>query len=161
MEEYNHFIDRFKARKKEHKKFFQRLKKMPKGQLDQAFNQAHDEAFEKIDCLKCANCCTSISPMVTERDVDRLAKFLRMKPVQVVNDFLVKDTDGTYIMNNTPCPFLGNDNYCSVYEGRPKACREYPHTNHLKMHGLLNLAKKNASYCPAVADILTTLMNEK
>ncbi len=133
---------------------------MPKGALDQAFAEAHEETFEEIDCLKCANCCTSISPMVTERDIDRLAKFLRLKPSQLVDDYLKQDDDGTYIMNSTPCPFLGPDNYCSVYEGRPKACREYPHTDHLKMHNLLNLAKKNASYCPAVAGVLEKLMDK-
>lgn len=28
-----------------------------------------------------------------------------------------------------PCPLLGRDNYCAVYADRPKACREYPHTD--------------------------------
>jgi hypothetical protein len=45
------------------------------------------------------------------------------------------------------------DNYCMVYESRPKACREYPHTDRKKFAQLLSLTEKNLDTCPAVLDI--------
>jgi Fe-S-cluster containining protein len=131
-------------------------KRAPKN-LDEQFEKAHDEVFEKINCLDCGNCCRTTSPMLFEKDIDRLAKHLRIKPRDFVKDYLFLDTDGIYAFRQTPCPFLGEDNACSVYEERPKACREYPHTNMRKMHTLLGLAEKNASICPAVLEILKKL----
>ncbi|WP_332911960.1 YkgJ family cysteine cluster protein [Algoriphagus boritolerans] len=55
-----------------------------------------------------------------------------------------------------PCPFLGADNKCLVYEDRPKACREYPHTNRKNMLGILDLSLKNTLVCPAVSKIFFT-----
>lgn len=42
--------------------------------------ELHEEAFEHIDCLTCANCCKTTSPRILQKDVDRLAAALRMKP---------------------------------------------------------------------------------
>jgi Fe-S-cluster containining protein len=61
------------------------------------------------------------------------------------------------VLQSTPCPFLGPDNYCSVYEQRPKACREYPHTDRRRQKQLLELNLKNAQMCPAVHDIMERL----
>jgi Fe-S-cluster containining protein len=52
---------------------------------------------------------------------------------------------------------LGDDNACSVYDDRPKACREFPHTNHRKMHTHLALAQHNIEICPAVFAIVEQL----
>lgn len=131
-----------------------RLKKRPPSNLDQQFEWAHEQIFSETDCLECANCCKTTSPMLFEKDIERLSKHLKMKPGKFIEQFLYLDTDGIYAFKQTPCPFLGGDNFCSVYEHRPKACREYPHTNMRKMHTLLSLAEKNLSICPAVAQIL-------
>ncbi|MEZ5067203.1 MAG: YkgJ family cysteine cluster protein [Bacteroidia bacterium] len=32
------------------------------------------------------------------------------------------------VLKKSPCPFLLDDNHCSIYSIRPQACREYPHT---------------------------------
>ncbi|MBT6808887.1 MAG: YkgJ family cysteine cluster protein, partial [Flavobacteriales bacterium] len=58
---------------------------------------------------------------------------------------------------SVPCTFLGMDNYCSIYEVRPKACREFPHTDRIKQHQLLGITEKNVEVCPAVFNIIEKL----
>jgi Fe-S-cluster containining protein len=58
----------------------------------------------------------------------------------LVETYLLLDEEHDYVFRQQPCPFLGVDNYCSIYEVRPKACREYPHTDRDKFHQLLNLS---------------------
>lgn len=140
-------------------KFIKQLKKKKPKDLDQRFAEAHDEVFEEVDCLTCANCCKTTSPMFFDKDIERLASHLKMKPGDFIEQYLFLDTDGIYALKSSPCPFLGDDNYCAVYEYRPKACREYPHTNHRKMISKLNLALKNTDVCPAVENILERLKN--
>ncbi|HHB52620.1 MAG TPA: YkgJ family cysteine cluster protein, partial [Saprospiraceae bacterium] len=60
-----------------------------------------------------------------------------------------------FVFSQTPCVFLEDNNYCSIYEIRPKACREYPHTDSKKIS--LGLMKKNISVCPAVFEIVEEL----
>ena len=64
------------------------------------------------------------------------------------------DNEGDYVLTTAPCPFLGADNYCSVYEDRPLACREYPHTDRKNMYQILGLTRKNMEVCPAVTHIV-------
>lgn len=134
-----------------------KLKQKPPRNLDEQFETLHDLAFAKIDCLTCGNCCKTTSPMLFEKDIDRLSSHLKMKPGDFVAQYLMLDTDGLYCFKQTPCPFLGDDNACSVYNDRPKACREFPHTNHRKMHTHLALAHQNIEICPAVFAIVEQL----
>jgi len=148
-----------KARKKQEafRKTVKALKKRTPKRLDEWFEDAHEKAFETLDCLDCANCCSTTSPMFFDKDIERLAAHLRMKPGAFIEQYLFLDTDGIYALKHTPCPFLGADRYCSVYEYRPKACREFPHTQHRKMVQKLDLAVTNSSICPAVFHILEML----
>jgi len=131
-------------------------KKKPKN-LDRLTQELHDKAFSHIDCLACANCCKSISPIITDKDIQRIAKHLRMRPAQFSEMYLLLDDENDYVFKQQPCPFLGSDNYCSIYEARPKACREYPHTDREKFHQLLKLSVKNTLICPAVLEVLEGL----
>jgi Fe-S-cluster containining protein len=142
------------------KKLFDRLKRTKPKDLDERFHRLHDEAFEQIDCLTCANCCRTTSPIFYQKDIERLAKALRLRPSEFMARYLHVDADGDYVLNVAPCPFLGPDNYCSVYADRPTACREYPHTNRKRMVQVLDLAAKNAVICPAVQWIVERLKVE-
>ena len=133
------------------------IKKKPPKNLDAIFQDYHDEAFKNINCLDCGNCCKTSSPMLFEKDIERLASHLKMKPGVFYQKYLTIDEDDFNVFKETPCPFLGSDNACAVYEYRPKACREYPHTNQRKMHTLLGLAEINAGICPAVLSIVKKL----
>lgn len=147
------FKVKVKQEKKQTRKIFADLKKRKAKQLDQDFSAAHEEVFSHIDCLSCANCCKTAGPRLLQDDIDRLAKNLRMKAGDFMEKYVRTDEDGDWVMKSLPCPFLGDDNYCRVYEARPKACRDYPHTDRNRMHQILALTEKNASYCPAVFEM--------
>ena len=114
----------------------------------------HDEISDRTNCLECANCCRSLGPRITDKDVEKMGKALRMKPVDVVSRYLRVDEDGDMVFRSMPCPFLGDDNYCAIYESRPKACREYPHTDRKKFFQIYKLSVKNASTCPIVYEVM-------
>jgi uncharacterized protein len=139
------------------KKYLLSLKKKDPRTVDDAFHELHEEVFEEMDCLTCANCCKTTSPIFYDADIERLAKHLRMKPVEFAGQYLKVDDDGDQVLKTAPCPFLGDDNYCHVYEARPKACREYPHTDRKKMVQILELTHKNTQVCPAVFEIVERL----
>lgn len=138
----------------ENKRFFQKLKKKPPRDLDVTMQALHDQTFSKIDCLACANCCKTTGPLFTDKDIERLAKYHKMKPQQFIANYLRIDEDNDYVLQGVPCVFLGADNYCSVYEARPKACREYPHTDRKKFHQISHLTLKNVAICPAAFEIV-------
>lgn len=142
--------------------FLQYYKKNKKrlGKMDTIVQQLHDEVSEKIDCLKCANCCRSLGPAIYDKDIERMAKALRIKPSEVVSSYLRIDEDGDYVFKSMPCPFLMNDNYCSIYESRPKACREYPHTDRKNFEQIYKLTVKNTSTCPIAYEVLCKLMDK-
>ena len=139
------------------KKFYaknkQRLMRM-----DKDIEGLHNKFSSEIDCLKCGNCCRSLGPMILEKDIDILSKSLKMKSSDFIEKYLRKDEDGDFVFQSMPCPFLGSDNYCSVYESRPKACREYPHTDRKKFHQVYDLTIKNASTCPIAFKVLDGLI---
>jgi Fe-S-cluster containining protein len=139
--------------------FFKKNKKKIEN-ADELVLQLHDHAFKQIDCLDCANCCRSLGPRITEKDIDQLAKTLRIKPHKVIENYLRVDEDKDYVFQSMPCPFLMDDNYCSVYENRPKACREYPHTDRRKFYQVYQLTVKNAYTCPVAYAVLEQLQKE-
>lgn len=150
-------LERASQLKQENKKFLQKLKKQKPKDLDRTVASMHEDAFEDIDCLACANCCKTTSPLFKEKDIDRLARHFKVRPGTFIEQYLHIDRDGDYVFNGAPCPFLGEDNYCAVYEARPNACREYPHTDRKKFHQILSLTHKNTTVCPAVARIVEQL----
>lgn len=154
-------LDLANQNKSENKILTKKLKKSKPKKLDDAVHQLHDETFDKIDCLECANCCKTTSPAIYERDIDRLAKHLRIKPSKLIEEYLVKDEDNDYVFKSAPCPFLDYENYCTVYESRPLACREYPHTNRKRFYQVLDLSLTNTLICPAVATIFEELQHKK
>jgi Fe-S-cluster containining protein len=136
------------------KPVLKRIKKKKPKDLDTFVHNLHEEYFQEVDCLSCGNCCKSLGPRITDRDIDRLVKHLRIKPSAFVEKYLRIDEDNDYVFKSMPCPFLDDDNYCMVYEYRPKACREYPHTNRPKFVQILDLSLKNCETCPVVCKIL-------
>lgn len=141
------------------KQFFKKNKKKIES-ADELIFRLHEQAFSKTDCLSCANCCRTLGPRITEKDIDRIAKALRIKPAKVIENYLRVDEDNDYVFQSMPCPFLMDDNYCSIYEARPKACREYPHTDRRKFYQIYNLTVKNAYTCPVAYSVLENLQRE-
>ena len=142
---------------KENKKFFKQLKRVKPKVLDQKMHQLHEEVFACTDCLECANCCSTTGPLFTNIDIGRIAKHLRIKPSEFTEKYLRIDEDKDYVLQQVPCAFLGEDNRCSIYNVRPKACREFPHTDRIKQYQILDLTQKNVAVCPAVYEIVEKL----
>lgn len=146
-----------KDKHKENKAFFTKLKKKPPKQLDYIMQDLHDTEFERTDCLECANCCKTTGPLFTDKDIVRIAKYFKLKPHEFTEQFLRLDEENDYVLQSVPCTFLGADNYCSIYEVRPKACREFPHTNRKKFQQISNLTLKNVAICPAAYNIVEAM----
>ena len=148
-------------KKQENQLFFKNLKKKTPKNLDLVMQDLHEKVFEQTDCLACANCCKTASPIVTLKDIERISKHLRMKEFAFMEKYLYKDVDDFWAFKETPCPFLDADNYCLIYDNRPKACNEYPHTNRRKFIQITELTLKNIEICPAVFEIVEALKKEK
>jgi Fe-S-cluster containining protein len=146
-----------RAARKEHAALVKRLSKSDSHKLDERVHAIHEAVFEAINCLDCANCCRTLGPRITDTDVRRIASFLRIKPSKFMENYLLIDEEGDYIFRSMPCPFLGMDNYCSIYDTRPKACSEYPHTDRRRVYQVMALTLKNSTVCPAVFEILEQL----
>ena len=145
-----------KAKEKfgENKKFFAKLKKKPPKNLDYVMQELHDVEFKRTDCLECANCCKTTGPLFTNADIERISKHFRLKPQRFIETYLRLDEENDYVLKKVPCTFLGADNHCSIYDVRPKACREFPHTDRKKFQQISNLTLKNVAICPAAFNIV-------
>ncbi|MFC5681540.1 YkgJ family cysteine cluster protein [Flavobacterium sp. MAHUQ-51] len=143
-----------KDKQVENKKYFDKLKKKAPKNLDYVMQDLHDTEFKKTDCLQCANCCKTTGPLFTSADIERISKHLRQKPQQFIEQYLRIDEDNDYVLQKVPCSFLDTDNTCFIYDVRPKACREFPHTDRKKFQQITNITLKNIPICPAVYNIV-------
>lgn len=150
-------IDEKAKNQLELKKKMQHLKKINHRKLDDVFHAAHIFEFKKMDCLTCANCCKTTSPIFRDVDIQRISKRLGVKSQKFIETYLKKDEEDDYVLMQSPCAFLDTDNTCSIYEDRPLACKEYPHTNRKNMYQILDLTAKNYEVCPVVAKIVDSI----
>jgi Fe-S-cluster containining protein len=123
-----------------------------------------EEIEDSIDCLQCANCCRVATAKVTERDVERLSKYLRLKPGRFLADFTVESEEEGVVLKRdkkTGCVFL-NGNECTVYDARPDSCQKFPHV----VRGNGSIASRmwelidRACYCPIVYNSLEAFKDE-
>jgi Fe-S-cluster containining protein len=142
-------------RQKLYKNYLQRAKK--NDVLDQ-LPALHTAAFEKIDCLQCANCCKTYSPRFKTPDIKRISRLLKMRESDFIDTYLRVDEDGDFVVKSTPCPFLGADNFCSIYEDRPSDCRRFPYTDEDVIFKRQLLTLKNSTFCPATYLVLEGLL---
>ena len=149
---------KYKDKQKPLKQFLARadknavLKKLP---------ALHEEAFERIDCLQCAACCKNYSPRFKTPDVKRISKHVGMKEGEFIDTHLRVDEDGDFVVKSSPCPFLGADNACSIYDVRPSDCGRFPYTDEDVIVKRQPLTLKNASFCPITFFVLERLMEGK
>lgn len=144
-----------KERQKIYKNYLQRASK---NTVLRQLPDYHEEAFSKVDCLQCANCCKNFSPRFKTPDIKRLSKLLRLRESDFIETYLKVDEDGDYVANTSPCPFLGDDNYCSIYEDRPSDCRRFPYTDEDVIFKRQPLTLKNSTFCPITYFVLEKLV---
>lgn len=144
-----------KERQKIYKQYLQRAQK---NTVLRQLPDLHDEAFSRVDCLQCANCCKNFSPRFKTPDIKRLSKLLQLRESDFIETYLKVDEDGDYVANTSPCPFLGSDNYCSIYEDRPSDCRRFPYTDEDVIFKRQPLTLKNSTFCPITYFVLEKLV---
>lgn len=144
-------------RQSDYKKF---LSQSDNKRYYKKLNTLHEEAFSKISCLDCARCCKNYSPRFKQNDIRRVSKALGMKSNTFIDTYLVLDDEGDYVVTTKPCPFLGVDNTCNIYEYRPNDCARFPYTNEDILFKKKNITLKNSTFCPAVYYVLERLIGD-
>lgn len=152
-------LDNWQQKSKDHTKQYKNfLQRADKNKVLKALPDLHEEAFEKIDCLNCAACCKNYSPRFKTTDIKRISKHLKLRESVFIDTYLNLDSDGDYVVKSSPCPFLGSDNYCSIYDQRPSDCHRFPYTDEDVLLKRPAITLKNATFCPAVYFVLEKLM---
>ena len=140
------------------KKYKQFLQRPDKNKVLKQLPVLHEEAFSKINCLECAACCKNYSPRFKTPDLKRIAKHLKMKEGDFIEKYLVLDHEGDYVVRSKPCPFLGQDNYCGIYEVRPSDCARFPYTDEDVILKRPTITLKNSTFCPITYYVLEKLI---
>ncbi len=81
-----------------------------------------------------------------------------MRESDFIETYLKVDEDGDFVVKKLPCPFLGADNFCSIYEERPSDCRRFPYTDEDIIVKRKELTLKNSGFCPITYYVLEKLM---
>lgn len=153
-------LENWQKKSKDHQKQYKQfLQRADKNKVLKQLPRLHEEAFEKIDCLSCAACCRNYSPRFKTPDIKRISKHLKMKEGDFIETYLRLDEDGDYVVKSTPCPFLGADNFCSIYEVRPSDCERFPYTDEDVLLKRASITMKNSTFCPIVFYVLEKLTN--
>jgi len=135
------------------------LQRPDKNKVLNQLPDLHEEAFSKVDCLQCANCCKNYSPRFKTPDVKRISKHLKMRESEFIDQYLKVDEDGDFVAKTSPCPFLGADNFCSIYDQRPSDCHRFPYTDEDVFFKRKELTLKNVSFCPIAYFVLEKLIS--
>ena len=134
------------------------LLKADKNKVLKQLPDLNEAAYENINCLNCAACCKNYSPRFKTPDIKRISKHLDLKEGVFIEKYLNLDEEGDYVVNTKPCPFLGDDNYCSIYDVRPSDCARFPYTDEDVILKRVPLTLKNSSFCPIVYFVLEELV---
>ena len=77
---------------------------------DELAGELHRQAFQIVDCTRCANCCKTMDIVFSDEDVERIAGHLEMANSDFIETYLeANKEDGPYKARQKPCPFLGED----------------------------------------------------
>src|SRR6267154_1464064 len=123
-------LEQIKKNRKQKKallKFLRGLTHRKVKNLDAKAIALNNEAFTKVDCLKCANCCKTMHPTWKKAEVKRVAQHVGLSYKEYFDKHLVLE-DGDIMNKKAPCQHLGKDNMCSIYDIRPADCKGFPHT---------------------------------
>jgi Fe-S-cluster containining protein len=152
-------LNNWEKKTADHQKNYRRfLHRADKNRVLKQLPDFHEEAFEKVDCLQCANCCKNYSPRFKTPDIKRISRYLQMKESVFITTYLYLDDEGDYVVKTKPCPFLGKDNRCSVYEVRPSDCERFPYTSEDVILKRPHLTLKNTTFCPITYFVLEKLL---
>jgi Fe-S-cluster containining protein len=145
------FRKKVSVHKRSFRRFLTRLEKKTPAGLDKLVEKTEKEVWREVDCLSCANCCKTMTPTYTGKDIKRIASHLEMTADAFKKKWLRKEkSTGDWLNKNTPCQFLNpEDNKCSIYEVRPADCSGFPHLPKKRMKDYIHIHKQNVEFCPA------------
>ena len=144
--------------------FVKRRLSLSNAELDTVVQETTDAVWEGVDCLTCGNCCRSPQITVDDKDVQRLAKRLNLTPKEFERKYLVRGEGKERYFASAPCPFLGEDNACAVYEDRPQACHDFPYLHAGNFRSRVYVTLDNIAGCPIAFNVwqrLKTRFTEK
>jgi len=140
----------------ENERFRRHMKTHP--QSDRILRRIAEGIEEQIDCTQCANCCRVATVKLSGRDIERLARYLRLSPAAFLAEYTAESDEEGAILRRTEeagCVFL-DGTACTVYEARPDTCQRFPHL----VRGNGSIASRmwqfidRACYCPIVYNAL-------
>jgi Fe-S-cluster containining protein len=131
---------------------------------DRILRRIAEQVQDQVDCRQCGECCRVATATVSERDIERLAKYFRIKPAQFIAEYVMQTEDEGMVLRRdeqTGCVFLSG-NECTVYDARPETCQRFPHL----VRGNGSIVSRmwqfvdRACYCPIVYNSLEAFKDE-
>jgi len=156
------FAIKVEAKKKGFRRFITKIENQPPKNLNELAIETDKQVWQEIDCTTCANCCKTMTPTFTPKDIKRAATFLHMTPAAFKAKWLIKEKKDTdWVNRQQPCQFLDlSTNLCTIYEARPDDCAGFPHLAKLKVKDYIHIHRQNITYCPATYRFIE-LLKEK
>jgi Fe-S-cluster containining protein len=154
------FRDKARLSTRRMRRFLTRLEDKPPKAIDRNIAEMEKDVWKEVNCLSCANCCKTMTPTFTVKDIKRIAAHLEMTPDSFKEKYLRRERGGDRDwMNKTePCQFLNLDNnMCSIYEVRPADCAGFPHIGKKFVH-YGHIHKQNIEWCPATHKLVEKMM---
>lgn len=137
-------------KKKSLSKFLDQLDELLPPDLQEIVDKADAKVWAETDCTSCANCCKTMTPTFSKRDITTIAAHLNMTVREFRDKWLYKEKEsGDWVNTTQPCQFLATNNMCSIYEVRPADCAEFPHHNKKPFDDYNTMFKTNMMHCPA------------
>jgi Fe-S-cluster containining protein len=150
---------RLRFRKAKYIRFLSGLRRKPPRGLDQLAERMDKEVWKEVDCTSCANCCITMSPTYTQRDIKRISSFLGMTSKDFKTKWLFRDKEGDWLNKSAPCQFLDPEtNHCNIYAVRPADCVGFPHFTKKKMIEYMHVHIQNVESCPATFKMVERMM---
>lgn len=136
------------------------LKGCDSDEVDEIVHNLHQEISAQIDCTQCGNCCNTLIPAVTKKEISRLSDIDNISPEEFENKYVEVDRISKIkYLKDTPCRYL-KDKKCTIYPDRPEECRSYPHTHKddfiFRLFGVID----NYEVCPIVFNLYEQLKKE-
>lgn len=148
--EYRAILEKSRTKRAETMRKMRHLSRMNRKGFDRMVHDIHDEVFAEIDCRKCGECCRNLGPVFRNSDIKLICSAIGLGDKAFMDTYLEQDPDGVgFILKRLPCPFQEEDNACSIYEERPLACSNFPHTQSVNIQRKLVGLALDSQFCPA------------
>ncbi len=151
-----------KRNRRKYRYFLTRLETKKPKQLASVVKKADTEVWKETDCLKCANCCKTMTPTFTPADIKRISAHLKMTAEAFKEKWLYKQRGtGDWMNKKQPCQFLDlQTNKCSIYAVRPADCAGFPHHTKRNFTEWTHVYKQNIEHCPATYRLVEKIFEQ-